>query len=111
MSPGEGNSRRSAYRGIDGAPEVPPAVTGSFTSRPAWRTAPADLRLGVERCAGGSVVAARDVHGGMSPGPAAVLCLDTGLQVFVKAIDRTVNAGSHQLYRQEAAALRVPLPQ
>ena len=47
----------------------------------------------------------------MSPGPAAVLCLDTGLQVFVKAIDRTVNAGSHQLYRQEAAALRVPLPQ
>jgi aminoglycoside phosphotransferase (APT) family kinase protein len=93
--------------GIDEALALSAAMTGFFTSRPAWRTVPADLRLAVERCAGGSVVASRDVHGGMSPGPAAALSLDTGLQVFVKAMNRTVNAGSHQLYRREAAALRV----
>jgi aminoglycoside phosphotransferase (APT) family kinase protein len=41
----------------------------------------------------------------MSPGPAAVLSLANGHDVFVKAVSRTANAGSHQLYQQEAAAL------
>lgn len=61
----------------------------------------------VEECLESPVVAFRDVRGGMTPGPAATLSLDTGATVFVKAISRRVNARSHELYQQEAAVLRV----
>ncbi|SNS77846.1 hypothetical protein SAMN05421812_101755 [Asanoa hainanensis] len=63
----------------------------SFTNRPPWHKAPADLRAAV---CGGEVVAARDVHGGMSPGPAAILTLANGDTVFAKAVSSAVSAGA-----------------
>jgi aminoglycoside phosphotransferase (APT) family kinase protein len=82
-------------------------MSAPFTTRPPWPTAPAGLRSAVEERLGSTVVASHDVHGGMSPGPAAVLSLDSGTRVFVKAVSRTVNAGSHQLYEQEATVLKI----
>jgi len=61
----------------------------------------------VERCAGSVVVSARDVTGGMTPGPAAVLTLESGAQVFSKAVSASVSAGSHRLYQREATTLRL----
>ncbi|GAA2913181.1 hypothetical protein Acy02nite_90500 [Actinoplanes cyaneus] len=81
-------------------------MTASFTTRPSWRTVPTVLAGAVEECAG-PITAFCDVHGGMTPGPAATLSLGTGDAVFVKAMSRTVNARSHELYRQEAAVLSV----
>jgi hypothetical protein len=81
-------------------------VTVSFTARPPWQTTPAELRHAVHRCAG-EVVAARDVTGGMSPGPAAVLTLGDGDRVFVKAMSKAASVGSHRLYQQEADILRI----
>lgn len=77
-----------------------------FTSRPAWASAPAEIRRAVEYRVG-VPVAVHDVHGGMSPGPAAVLVLSGGDRVFVKAVSGAVNAGSYRLYQQEAAILAV----
>ncbi|UQU67441.1 phosphotransferase [Couchioplanes caeruleus] len=81
-------------------------MTVSFTARPPWQTTPAELRHAVH-CRAGEVVATRDVTGGMSPGPAAVLTLGDGGRVFVKAICKAVSAGSHGLYQQEADILRI----
>ncbi|MCM4079939.1 phosphotransferase family protein [Paractinoplanes hotanensis] len=41
----------------------------------------------------------------MSPGPAAVLLLDDGRRVFVKAVSRTASEPSYRFYRREAVAL------
>jgi hypothetical protein len=69
------------------------AVTASFTARPAWRAAPAALHRAVQRHVDGVVVEAHDVQGGMSPGPAAVLRLDSGVRVFVKAMSTPARTG------------------
>lgn len=41
----------------------------------------------------------------MSPGPAAILRLEDGRRVFVKAVSRQTSAGSHRAYAREAATL------
>lgn len=86
-----------------------------FTRRSSWAAAPVALRERVARVCGAAVVSSVDVHGGMSPGPAAVLSLADGRRVFVKAVARQVSAGSHRLYEREAVTLaslpaRAPAP-
>lgn len=76
-------------------------MTASFTARPPWRAVPAALHQAVQRHVDGNVVDAHDLQGGMSLGPAAVLTLDSGVRVFVKAISKSVNASSFRLYQQE----------
>jgi len=66
---------------------------------------PAVVAVGVERVCGARVVGSRDVHGGMSPGPAAVLSLGDGRRVFVKAVSRTASEASYRFYQWEAVAL------
>jgi hypothetical protein len=78
-----------------------------FPDRPPWSAAPAALRARVARQLGAEVTGSVAVHGGMSPGPAAVLRLADGRRVFVKAVSARVNAVSQRLYRWEAEALRV----
>ncbi|MCY1142995.1 phosphotransferase [Actinoplanes sp. Pm04-4] len=63
------------------------------------------LIAAVERACGAAVVGSRDVHGGMSPGPAAILRLGDGRRVFVKAVSREVSEPSHGFYRREVVAL------
>ena len=94
---------------------VAPPV-GAFTARPSWVAAPQSLRRGVCEALGSDEVDSVDVHGGMSPGPAAVLSLADGRRVFVKAVSAAVGAGSHELYGWEAVALEamslgVPAPE
>jgi hypothetical protein len=87
-----------------------PATAASFTVRPPWQAAPLQLRRAVECRIGSPIVASYDAHGGMTPGPAAALLLGNGARVFVKAINRTVSAGSYRLYQQEATVLNeIPL--
>jgi hypothetical protein len=64
----------------------------------------------LERAVGAAVIGTEAVHGGMSPGPAAVLSLDDGRQVFAKAVAASVNSRSHALYAQEVDVLRVLPP-
>jgi aminoglycoside phosphotransferase (APT) family kinase protein len=82
-------------------------MTALFTARPSWQTAPNRLVRAVEECVGSVIVAFRDVHGGMTPGPAATVSFSDGASVFVKAMSSKVNARSYELYQQEAAMLRV----
>jgi aminoglycoside phosphotransferase (APT) family kinase protein len=82
-------------------------MTALFTARPSWQTAPNRLVRAVEECVGSVIVAFRDGHGGMTPGPAATVSFSDGASVFVKAMSSKVNARSYELYQQEAAMLRV----
>jgi aminoglycoside phosphotransferase (APT) family kinase protein len=82
-------------------------MTALFTARQSWQTAPNRLVRAVEECVGSVIVAFRDVHGGMTPGPAATVSFSDGASVFVKAMSSKVNARSYELYQQEAAMLRV----
>ena len=50
---------------------------------------------------GGPVEEVRNVHGGFSPGVAAVVRSATGRALFVKAVGSHVNAGSVTFYRRE----------
>jgi hypothetical protein len=77
----------------------------AFASRPSWATAPAEVRRSAESICGVRAVACRDVHGGMSPGPAAVLSLADGRDIFVKAVSERASAWSHRAYLREAATL------
>lgn len=96
------------------------AVTG-FTRRLPWTSLDAGVRAVVEEAVqaslGSAVEAARDVHGGMSPGPAAVLTTADGGQVFVKITSSELNQRSWQLYAEEIAAyhalahLALPMPE
>lgn len=79
--------------------------TGGFAQRPSWVSAPIKLRRQVELICGSGVVGSTDVHGGMSPGPAAILGLDDGRRVFVKAVSGQASVGSHRAYMREAATL------
>jgi hypothetical protein len=82
-------------------------MTAPFTTRPAWQATPDELRHAVQRHLSSPITDIHNVHGGMSPGPAAVLSLDNDDRVFVKAVSHSVNATSYQLYQQEATALQV----
>lgn len=74
-----------------------------FTQRLAFSALPESVVSDLERAIGASVVGARDVHGGMSAGPAAVLDLDDGRTVFAKVNSRELNERSYQLYADEVA--------
>jgi aminoglycoside phosphotransferase (APT) family kinase protein len=63
------------------------------------------VRTAVAEALGASIVGHRDLHGGMSPGPAAGLRLADGRQVFVKAVSAEVRAHNHKMILQEAAIL------
>lgn len=84
-------------------------MTG-FTSRLRWADLDPVARGAVEQAvhsATGAVVSeALDVHGGMSPGPAAVVTTDDGQEVFVKVTSSDLNEKSCRLYRDEIAAYR-----
>jgi hypothetical protein len=95
-------------------------VTG-FTRRLPWTSLDVTVRAAVEgavlSAVGSTVQDARDVHGGMSPGPAAVLTTADGQQVFVKITTSELNERSGQLYVDEIAAyhalanLALPMPE
>lgn len=78
---------------------------GTFAERPSWATAPAAIRCRVEEICDSPVAGSRDVHGGMSPGPAAVLRLRDGRSAFVKAVSRAASGRSFQAYVREAVTL------
>lgn len=78
-----------------------------FTVRPPWGSLPLDVRLAVDAALGAPVRAAQDVHGGMSPGPAALLDLADGRRVFAKASSAAVNETTVALYRRELNVLAV----
>jgi aminoglycoside phosphotransferase (APT) family kinase protein len=109
------NCSASAPAGRYGA-----AVTG-FTPRLPWTSLDVTVRAAVEEAvlasAGSAIQDARDVHGGMSPGPAAVLTTTDGQQVFVKITSSELNQRSYQLYADEIAAYRaldhltLPMPE
>ena len=75
---------------------------GGFTRRLRWAEAPA----AVASMCGAAVLSGRDVHGGMTPGPAAVVTLEGGRRVFVKAVSEAAEA-SYLAYRREAVTLGV----
>ncbi|MBL7256911.1 phosphotransferase [Paractinoplanes lichenicola] len=81
------------------------AAPGLFARRPAWRSVPAEVRLAVEQVLGARMCASRDVSGGMSPGPAAIVELADGRRVFVKAVAASASSESHRFYKQEAVVL------
>jgi hypothetical protein len=81
------------------------AMRNGFPERPSWLGATESLRRAVDEVCGSPATGARDVHGGMTPGPAAVLDLADGRQVFVKAVPEAAT-GSCRLYQREAVALR-----
>jgi hypothetical protein len=76
-----------------------------FTPRAAWADSPAPLHAAVADALGTTIAGCTDLHGGMSPGPAAALRLGDGRTVFVKAISAEVRAHNHMLIRQESAIL------
>ncbi|GAB4054278.1 phosphotransferase [Catellatospora paridis] len=82
----------------------------SFTPRAAWADAPDPLQAAVADALGTVVADHTDLHGGMSPGPAAALRLADGRTVFVKAMSTEVRAHNHLLVHRESAVLDL-LPQ
>lgn len=82
-------------------------MTG-FTSRLPWSDLPVSVRHSVDTAldtaVSARVVSAQDVHGGMSTGPAAVLLLDDGRQLFIKLVTSRLNQRSQELYRYEISA-------
>jgi aminoglycoside phosphotransferase (APT) family kinase protein len=95
-------------------------VTG-FTRRLPWASLDVTVRAVVEETVlasvGSAIQDARDVHGGMSPGPAAVLTTADGQQVFVKLTSSELNERSYELSADELAAyhalahLALPMPE
>ena len=77
----------------------------TFTARAAWADTPEAVRTAVAGALGAAIVGHADLHGGMSPGPAAGLQLADGRKVFVKAVSADVRAHNHAMIRQEAAIL------
>jgi hypothetical protein len=76
-----------------------------FTPRAAWADTPQPVRTALADALGSGIVDHTDLHGGMSPGPAAGLRLTDGRQVFVKAVSTDVRAHNHAMIRQESAIL------
>jgi aminoglycoside phosphotransferase (APT) family kinase protein len=79
----------------------------TFTARAQWADTPEPVRTAVAEALGATIVGHADLHGGMSPGPAAGLCLADGRRVFVKAVSADVRAHNHAMIRQESAILDV----
>ena len=77
----------------------------TFTPRAAWAHTPEPVRTAVAEALGAPIIGHQDLHGGMSPGPAAGLRLADGRQVFVKAVSAEVRAHNHAMIRQEATVL------
>ncbi|WP_433297298.1 phosphotransferase family protein [Actinoplanes sp. CA-030573] len=77
----------------------------TFTPRAAWAATPAPLQRAISEALGAPIVGHRNLHGGMSPGPAAALRLADGRQVFVKAVSAEVRAHNHRMIRQESTIL------
>jgi hypothetical protein len=77
----------------------------TFTDRPGWADSPEPVRTAVAAALGATIVGHTDLHGGMSPGPAAGLRLADGRRVFVKAFSAEVRAHNHAMIRQESAIL------
>ena len=71
---------------------------------------PARVRSWLESELGGRIAAAATQVGGMSPGPAARIVLDTGERYFVKAVGPELNRGTPRLFRHEVAVLRALPP-
>lgn len=84
-------------------------MPAGFTARTEWADAPRPLVRAVERSLAAPIVGVEAVHGGMSPGPAAVLTLRDGRQVFAKAVAAQQSAKAHALYAREVEVLsRIP---
>ncbi|GAB2762564.1 hypothetical protein GCM10027039_24250 [Terrabacter koreensis] len=84
-------------------------MPAGFTARSDWADAPRSLVRAVERVLDAPIVGVEAVHGGMAPGPAAVLALGDGRQVFAKAVAAQQSAKAHGLYTREIEVLaRVP---
>jgi hypothetical protein len=84
-------------------------MSAGFTPRTPWSDAPRPVVRSLERAIGASIVGVEAVHGGMSPGPAALLTLDDGRQVFAKAVAAQASTKAHGLYAREVDVLaRVP---
>ena len=86
-------------------------MTGSVTPRAVGERLeldrlPARVRSWLEWELGGRVVSATTQVGGMSPGPAARIVLDTGERYFVKAVGTELNRHTPRLFRHELAVLR-----
>ncbi|MET3423646.1 hypothetical protein BJ973_002858 [Actinoplanes tereljensis] len=79
----------------------------TFTPRAAWADTPEPVRIAVAEALGSEIADHVDLHGGMSPGPAAGLRLGDGRQVFVKAVSAQVRAHNHRMIRQESGILDV----
>jgi hypothetical protein len=77
----------------------------AFTARPSWSTVPAPVRARLTELIGSPTVSWLDLHGGISPGPAARLTLADGRCVFVKGGSAPVGPRSHQLHVMEADVL------
>lgn len=85
-------------------------MPSGFTTRPPFEQAPADLRAAIEAAVGSRIAGTESIHGGMSPGPAALLTLRDGRQVFAKAVAASMSSESHLLYLRELETLRVLPP-
>lgn len=77
----------------------------TFTPRAAWAETPEAVRTAVAEALGAAIAGHRDLHGGMSPGPAVGLRLADGRQAFVKAVSAEVRAHNHKMIRHESAIL------
>jgi aminoglycoside phosphotransferase len=73
--------------------------------RVGWSAIPAALRAEIDELAGAPVIAAENLGGGFSPGPAARCALADGGIVFVKAAGSALNPISPELHRREARVL------
>jgi Phosphotransferase enzyme family len=79
----------------------------AFTPRAAWADTPEPVRTALAEALDATIVGHTDLHGGMSPGPAAGLRLSDGRQAFVKAVSAEVRAHNHAMIRQESGVLDV----
>jgi hypothetical protein len=76
-----------------------------FTHRPGLLSLPAEVLGALQEQVGSRVASVEDRHGGMSPGPAAIVTLENSRRVFVKAGDRRVSPRSVELYEDELDVL------
>ena len=82
-------------------------MTSAFTPRVPFEQVPPDLRAALEAAVGARVVGTESVHGGMTPGPAALLTLRDGRHVFAKAVAASMSSRSHLMYTRELDVLRM----
>lgn len=77
---------------------------GMTAQRPSWVDLPADVKRQVDELCGAHVVTATACGGGFTPGFAAVVRCENGLQFFVKAAYADHAEWLQSAYRQEIAA-------